>query len=87
LIAISLEWEIASIKALDLIDRRTSILDATNRRRRSGDKLNQLPYAKIAAHRAVRTTIRQELKAGYEIPQDLLHEMIAPLTRLNRAEN
>ena len=30
-------------------------IDATNCRRQSSDELNRLPYAKIAAHRAVRT--------------------------------
>jgi hypothetical protein len=62
-------------------------IDATNRRRRSRDESNHLPYAKIAAHRAVRTAIAQELKARYEVPQDLPHEMIALLMHLNRAES
>jgi hypothetical protein len=59
-------------------------IDATNRRRRSSDESNHLPYAKIAAYRAVRTAIAQELKARYEVPQDLPHEMIALLMHLNR---
>jgi hypothetical protein len=56
--------------------------DATNRRRRSSDESNRLPYAKTAAHRAVRAAIGQELKARYEVPQDLPHEMIALLMHL-----
>ena len=48
-------------------------IDATNCRRRSSDELNRLPYAKMAAHRAVCTTIGQELKARYEVPRDLPH--------------
>jgi hypothetical protein len=57
-------------------------IDATNRRRRSSDESIRLPYAKTAAHRAVRTAIGQELKARYEVPQDLPHEMIALLMHL-----
>jgi hypothetical protein len=62
-------------------------IEVTHHRFRSSDELNQLPYAKIAAHRAVRTAIGQELKAYCEVPRDFPHEMIAPLTHLNRAEN
>ena len=62
-------------------------IDATNRRRRSSNESNQLPYAKIAVHRAVRTAIGQELKARYEVPRDLPHDMIALLMHLNRAES
>ena len=61
-------------------------IDATYRRRRSSDESNQLPYAKIAAHRAVRTTIGQELKALYEAPRDLPQEMTTLLMHLTRAE-
>ena len=57
-------------------------IDATNRRVRSRDELDRLPYTKAAAHRAVRTAIGQELKARYEVPQDLPHEMIALLMHL-----
>ena len=35
-------------------------IDAARRRRRSSDESDQLPYAKTAAHRAVRATIGQE---------------------------
>ena len=41
-------------------------IDATRRRRRSSES-DQLPYAKTAAHRAVRATIGQELTAYYEL--------------------
>jgi hypothetical protein len=44
-----------------------------------------LPYTE-AAHRDVRTTIGQELKALYEAPRDLPHEMTTLLVHLNRAE-
>jgi hypothetical protein len=49
-------------------------VDVTHRRPRSNDKSDRLPYTKAAAHRAVRTTIGQELKALYEAPRDLPHE-------------
>ena len=62
-------------------------IDATHRRRRSSDESDQLPYAKAAAHRAVRTTIGHELKAHYEVPRDLPHEMTTLLMHLNRAES
>ena len=57
-------------------------IDAANRRRRSSDESNRLPYAKTAAHRAVRTAIGQELKASCEVPRDLPHEMAILLMRL-----
>jgi hypothetical protein len=56
-------------------------IDATNRRRRSSDESNRLPYAKTAAHRAVRAAIGQELKARYEVPQDL-PQWVLPTLRL-----
>ena len=62
-------------------------IDAPNRCRRSTNELNQLPYAKIAAQRVVRTAIGQELKAYCEVPRDFPHEMIALLMHLNRAES
>ena len=61
-------------------------IDVRRRRRRSSDELDQLPYTKTAAHRAVRATIGQELKALYEAPRDLPHEMTTLLMHLNRAE-
>ena len=35
------------------------------------------------ARRAVRAMIGQELRARYEVPQDLPHEMLAFLVQLN----
>jgi hypothetical protein len=57
-------------------------VDVTRRRFRSGDTSDQLPYSKTAVHRALRTTIGQELKACYEVPQDLPHEISTLLLRL-----
>jgi hypothetical protein len=62
-------------------------IDVTHHRFRSRDESDQLPYSKTAAHRAVRTRIGQELKAQYEVPRDLPHEMTTMLMRLNRAES
>jgi hypothetical protein len=62
-------------------------VDVTQRRFRSGDTSDQLPYSKTAVHRALRTTIGQELKACYEVPQDLRQEISTLLMRLNRVES
>ena len=62
-------------------------IEVMRHRFRSNDESDQLPYSKTAAHRAVRTTIGQELKARYEASSDLPHEMTTILMRLNRAEN
>ena len=62
-------------------------IDFTHRRYRSDDESDQLPYAKTAAHLAVRTTIGRELKACYEVPRDLPHEISNLLMRLNKAES
>ena len=62
-------------------------IDVMHHRFRLSEGSDQLPYSKTAAHRAVRTTIGQELKARYEVPRDLPHEMTAILMRLNRAES
>jgi len=56
------------------------------RRRRLRSRNESLPYTEVTAHRAVRTTIGQELKALYEAPRDLPHEMTTLLMHLNRAE-
>ena len=56
------------------------------RRRRFRSTNESLPYTKVAAHRAVRTTIGRELKALYEAPRDVPYEMTTLLMRLNRAE-
>ena len=61
-------------------------INVTRRRFRSSYKSDRLPYTKAAAHRAVRTTIGQELKARYEVPRDLPHEMTTFLMHLNRVE-
>jgi hypothetical protein len=58
-------------------------IDVTQRRPRY--KSNWLPYTTAAAYRSVRTSIEQELKARYEVPRDLPHEMTTLLTLLNRA--
>jgi hypothetical protein len=38
------------------------------------------------ARRAVRAMIGQELRARYEVPQDLPHEMLTILMQLNEGE-
>jgi len=53
---------------------------------RSSYESNNVPWSKAVARRATRTTIGQELKALYEAPRDLPHEMTTLLMRLNRAE-
>jgi len=58
-------------------------VDVTHRRPRLNDKADRLPYTKAAAHRAVRTTIGQELKALYEAPRDLPNEMATLLMHLS----
>ena len=62
-------------------------IDVTRRRFRSSDELDQLPYSKVAAHRAVRATIGQELTAYYEVARDLPHEIATLLMHLNCAES
>jgi hypothetical protein len=62
-------------------------IDVTQRRFRSGDTSDQLHYSKTAVHRALRTTIGQGLKACYEVPRDLPHEISILLMRLNRVES
>ena len=61
-------------------------VDVTRRRRRSGDTSDQLPYSKKAVHRALRNTIGQELKASYEVPRELPHEISTLLMHLSRVE-
>ena len=62
-------------------------IDVTRRRFRSSDESDQLPYAKAAAHRAVRATIGQELKAYYEVARDLPCEISTLLMHLDCAES
>jgi len=62
-------------------------VDVTHRRPRLNDKADRLPYTKAAAHRAVRTTIGQELKAYYEVARDLPCEISTLLMHLDCAES
>jgi hypothetical protein len=62
-------------------------ISVTPRRLRSGDVSDQLPYSKTAAHRAVRTTIGQELKARYEVRERCRTKCLTLLMQLNRAES
>ena len=41
------------------------------------------PWSKAVTCRAVRSMIGQELRARYEVPQDLPHEMLTLLLQLN----
>ena len=50
---------------------------------RSSYESDNVPWSKAATCRAVRTMIGQELRARYEVPQDLPHEMLALLLQLN----
>ena len=54
---------------------------------RSSYEPEWLSYTKVAARRAVRMTIGQELRARYEVPQDLSHEVLTLLTRLRKRED
>jgi hypothetical protein len=46
------------------------------------------PYSKVAARRAVRMIIGQELRACYEVPQDdLPHEVLTLLMRLRERKD
>jgi hypothetical protein len=62
-------------------------INVTRRRFRSSEESRQLPYAKTAARRGVRTSIGQELRAYYEVPRDLPHEISTLLMHLNCAES
>jgi hypothetical protein len=55
----------------------------TDHRPRSSYELDRLRYTKATARRAVRITIGQELRARYEVPQDLPREMLTLLTRVS----
>ena len=52
-------------------------------RPRSSYESDNVPWSKAAARRATRTTIGQELKALYQVPQDLPQEMLTLLIQLN----
>jgi hypothetical protein len=55
----------------------------TDYRPRSSYESDWLSYTKATARRIARTTIGQELKARYEVPQDAPREMLRLLTQLN----
>jgi hypothetical protein len=54
----------------------------TDHRPRSSYESNNVRYSKAAARRAVRTTIGQELRARYEVPQHLPHEILSLLREM-----
>ena len=54
---------------------------------RSSYESEWLPYTKVGARRAVRVTIGQELRARYEVPQDLSREVLMLLMRLRERED
>jgi hypothetical protein len=58
----------------------------TDYRARSSYESDNAPWSKSVARRAVRTMIGQELRARYEISQDLPHEMLTLLIQLNERE-
>ena len=53
---------------------------------RSSYESDNVPWSKAVARRAVRTMIGQELRARYEIPQGLPHEMLTLLVQLNERQ-
>ena len=53
---------------------------------RSSYELDNVPWSKAVARRAVRAMIGQELRARYEFPQDLPHEMLTLVVQLNERE-
>ena len=53
---------------------------------RSSYESDNVPWSKAVTCRAVRTMIGQELRACYEVPQDLPHEMVTLLGQLNERE-
>ena len=53
---------------------------------RSSYESDNVPWSKAVARRAVRTMIGQELRARYEVPQDLPHEMLTLVVQLNERE-
>jgi hypothetical protein len=55
-------------------------------RPRSSYESDNVPWVKAVARRAVRTMIGQELRARYEVPQDLPHGMLTILMQLNERE-
>ena len=53
---------------------------------RSSYESDNVPWSKAVTCRAVRTMIGQELRARYDVAQDLPHEMAALLVQLNERE-
>jgi hypothetical protein len=53
---------------------------------RSSYESDNVPWSKAVTCRAVRTMMGQELRAWYEVPQDLPHEMVTLLVQLNEQE-
>jgi hypothetical protein len=53
---------------------------------RSSYESDNVPWSKAVARRAVRTMIGQELRARYEVPQGLPHEMLTLLVELNERQ-
>ena len=54
---------------------------------RSSYESDNVPWSKAVTCRAVRTMIGQELRARYEVQQDLPHEMLTLLLQLNEHDN
>jgi hypothetical protein len=54
----------------------------TDHRPRSSYESNNVRYSKAAGCRAVSTTIGQELKARYEVPHALPHELLMLLKEM-----
>ena len=50
---------------------------------RSSHESDNVPWSKAVTCRAVRSMIGQELRARYEVPQDMPHEMLTLLLQLN----
>jgi hypothetical protein len=53
---------------------------------RSSYESDNVPWSKAVTCRAVRTMIGRELRARYEVPQDLTHELVTLLVQLNERE-
>jgi hypothetical protein len=54
----------------------------TDDRPRSSYESNNVSYSKGAARRDMRTTIGQELRARFGVPEDLPHEILTLLTKM-----
>jgi hypothetical protein len=56
-------------------------------RPRSSYESDNVPWSKAVARRAVCAMIGQEMRARYEPPQDLPHEMLTLLAQLYQREH